>query len=328
VTAVPSSNLGYLSIWPTGEPIPLVSTLNSPDGRIKANAAIVPGGYQDAVSVYVTNTSQVIIDIDGYFAPVSGSTLAFYPLTPCRVADTRDTTKPPGLGPPFLSGKAQRDFPVLLSSCIPTGITPAAYSFNFTAVPYPQYGDPLGYLELWPKGQMPQNPVSTLNNTTGTIVANAAIVPAGTGGEITAYPSADTQLLIDINGYFAPAGAPGALSLYPAVPCRVIDTRKVGSGQPFTGTLAPPVDVVDSPCGPPPAAKAYVFNATVIPTGSLGYLTLWPDGTPQPIVSTLNAVDGALTNNMAIVPSSNGKVDAFANGLTQLILDMSSYFAP
>jgi len=327
VTAVPASTLGYLSIWPTGEPIPLVSTLNSPDGRIKANAAIVPGGYQDAVSVYVTNTSQVIIDIDGYFEPVSGSTLAFYPLTPCRVADTRDTTKPPGLGPPFLSGRAQRDFPVLLSPCIPAGVTPVAYSFNFTAVPYPAYGDPMGYLELWPKDQMPQNPVSTLNNTTGTIVANAAIAPAGTGGEITAFPSANTHLLIDIDGYFAPAGE-GGLSLYPAVPCRVIDTRKVGSGQPFTGTLAPPVNVVDSPCGPPAAAQAYVFNATVIPVSSLGYLTLWPDGENQPMVSTLNAVDGALTNNMAIVPSTNGKVDAFANGLTQLILDMSSYFAP
>jgi hypothetical protein len=33
-------------------------------------------------------------------------------------------------------------------------------------------------------------------------------------------------------------------------------------------------------------------------------------------------------NNMAIVPTNNGKVDAFANGITQLILDISSYFAP
>jgi hypothetical protein len=88
------------------------------------------------------------------------------------------------------------------------------------------------------------------------------------------------------------------------------------------------VDVVDSPCGPPPTAQAYVFNATVVPTGALGYLTLWPDGTGQPVVSTLNAFDGSLTNNMAIVPSTNGKVDAYANGLTQLILDISSYFAP
>jgi hypothetical protein len=34
-------------------------------------------------------------------------------------------------------------------------------------------------------------------------------------------------------------------------------------------------------------------------------------------------------NNMAIVPAGTaGKVDAYANGLTQLILDISSYFAP
>ena len=88
------------------------------------------------------------------------------------------------------------------------------------------------------------------------------------------------------------------------------------------------MDVVDSACQPPAAAQAYVFNATVVPTGALGYLTLWPDGTDQPVVSTLNAFDGSLTNNMAIVPSTNGKVDAYANGLTQLILDISSYFAP
>jgi hypothetical protein len=66
----------------------------------------------------------------------------------------------------------------------------------------------------------------------------------------------------------------------------------------------------------------------VVPTGELGYLTLWPDGATQPLVSTLNAQDGSITNNMAIVPSTNGKVDAFANGITQLILDISSYFAP
>jgi hypothetical protein len=28
------------------------------------------------------------------------------------------------------------------------------------------------------------------------------------------------------------------------------------------------------------------------------------------------------------VPSTNGKVDAYASGITQLVLDISSYFAP
>jgi hypothetical protein len=159
------------------------------------------------------------------------------------------------------------------------------------------------------------------------VVANAAIVPAGQpNGEVAVFPSNPTDLVIDVNGYFAPPGA-GGLSLYPVVPCRVLDTRN-GNGA-FSGTLNPPVDVVDSICAPPSTAQAYVFNATVVPSGPLGYLTLWPDdGSPPPAVATLNAVDGAVTSNMAIVPTNNGKINAFASNLTQLILDISSYFAP
>jgi YVTN family beta-propeller protein len=327
VSVVPSSPLAYITMWPAGEHRPYVSTLNSLDGRIKANAAIVQAGSQGAVSVYATQTTNIVVDIDGYFLAAGSSTLAFYPLPPCRVADTRQSNFPPFLGAPHLSAKTERDFPVLFSQCgIPD--TAQVYSLNFAAVPYPSLGHPLGYLEVWPTGQMPQNPVSTLNNLTGTIVANAALVPAGTGGEIAVYPSNDTDLVIDVNGYFAPPG-PGGLSLYPAVPCRVIDTRQVGTGQPFSGLLNPPVDVAGSVCAPPSTALAYVFNTTVVPYGGLGYLTLWQnDPFHQPVVSTLNALDGWITNNMAIVPTSDGKIDAYASGITQLILDISSYFAP
>ena len=69
---------------------------------MKANAAIVPAGVSGAVSVYVTNTTDVILDIDGYFAPPSQSTLTFYPLPPCRVADTRNTNG--DLGGPYFEG--------------------------------------------------------------------------------------------------------------------------------------------------------------------------------------------------------------------------------
>ncbi|HZL69854.1 MAG TPA: YncE family protein, partial [Candidatus Limnocylindrales bacterium] len=113
VTVVPQGYLSYLTVWPTGQPQPSVSTLNSLDGRIKANAAIVPAGASGDVSVYATDTTNVILDIDGYFAPVSGSTLAFYPLPPCRIADTRKDTFPPGLGSPYLTGRQERPFPIL-----------------------------------------------------------------------------------------------------------------------------------------------------------------------------------------------------------------------
>ena len=88
-TVVPHGPLGYLTIWPAGEAQPLVATLNSSDGRIKANAAIVAAGTNHSVSVYVTDTTDLVIDIDGYFTAPGSETLEFYPLTPCRVVDTR-----------------------------------------------------------------------------------------------------------------------------------------------------------------------------------------------------------------------------------------------
>jgi uncharacterized repeat protein (TIGR03803 family) len=319
VTVVTTTGrLGYLTVWPTGEGQPIVSTMNSPDGRTKANAAIITAGTPSgSVSVYVTDTTNVILDINGYFTTSGSATLEFYPLTPCRVVDTRG---PDGnLGGPSLQGHQERDFPVLEGDCqIPSSA--AAYSMNFTVLPK---GPRVGYLTVWPVGET-QPTVSTLNDPTGTNVANAALVPAGTNGAIATYVTDDTDLLIDVDGYFAPAGS-GGLSFYALTPCRVLDTRS-GGGQPFTGELT--VHVQTSPCGPPATAEGYVFNATAIPNGALNFLTLWPDGQPQPTVSTLNARDGAITSNMAIVPNTDGKTDAWAQGSTQLILDISGYFAP
>ena len=320
VTVVPRRRLNYLTVWPTGHQQPTISLLNSSDGRVKANAAVVQGGFDGSISVYATDTTDVIVDVSGYFilpgAPPQGpSKLAYYALPPCRVADTRNPNGP--LGGPVLAGGHERDFPVLQSTCgIPSSAQ--AYSLNVTAIPRRA----LQYLTVWPAGQS-QPAVSTLNAPTGTVVANGAIVPAGTGGGVAVYPTDDTDLVLDIDGYFAPAG-PNALSYYPAPPCRVLDTRNNGGA--FNGQRV--VNVAGSPCQPPDEAQGYVFNATVVPTGSLGYLTLWPDSQNQPQVSTLNAYDGFITSNMAIVPNVNGSIDAYAQGLTQLILDLTGYFAP
>lgn len=319
VTVVPNGPLGYLTIWPTGQDQPVVSTLNSPDGRFKADAAIVPAGASGAVSVYVTDTTNVILDINGYFAPVGSSTLAFYPMTPCRLVDTRHPNGP--FGGPFLQGGAKgRGFPLLSSSCnIPA--TAQAYSLNFTAVPHTH----LDFLTTWPAGQ-PQPNVSTLNAPTGVATANAAIVPGGSNGDIDVYVSQDSDVVIDIDGYFAPAKA-GGLSLYVAAPCRALDTR-LTLGYPFNGQMYPPANIVAAPCGVARAAQAFVLNATVVPSGYLGFLALWPDGQSQPQVSTLNAWDGAITSNMAIVPTINGSIDAYASNPTYLLLDSSAYFGP
>ena len=319
VAVVPHKTLGYITLWPTGQSQPEVATLNSLDGRIKSNAAIVPAGASGAVSVYATDTTDVILDINGYFvAKPNPSALAFYPVTPCRVVDTRN---PEGaLGGPSLGAHSTRAFAVLDSSCELPGDA-EAYSLNFAAIPK---GSTLGFLTAWPAGQ-PQPLVASLNDLTGTIAANAVVVPAGSGGAVSVFATDTTDLVIDTNGYFGPQSGAG-LALYTIAPCRVLDTRLPGGSAPFATTLN--VNVSASACNVPATARAFVFNATVIPPGPLGYITMWAEGQSQPVVATLNAVDGAITNNMAIVPTTSGSISVFPSAPTHLVLDLFGYFAP
>src|SRR4029079_11290752 len=133
VAVVPRGTLGFLTLWPSGQSQPLVATLNSIDGRTKCNAAIVPAGSNGAVSVFATDTTDVILDINGYFVMGSNpSALAFYPLTPCRIADTRNASG--ALGGPILAAQSTRSLPILASSCgLPANAQ--AYSLNFAAAP-------------------------------------------------------------------------------------------------------------------------------------------------------------------------------------------------
>ena len=328
VTVVPKGPLSYLSLWPTGQAKPLVSTLNSFGGIVVANAAIVPAGAGGAVSVFVTNPTDVILDIDGYFDAAEGpGAYSFYPATPCRVADTRRPAGP--FGGPSITARQSRDFDMPSGSCgLPA--TAKAYSLNVTVVPDPAVHY-LGYLTTWPAEQ-PQPVVSTLNSWTGKIVANAALVPAGSDGPISVFVTDPTDVILDTNGYFAAPGGAGALSFYPVRPCRVADTR--GGEDAFGGPkmeagTARSFPIPAGGCGIPATAAAYSVNVTVVPDAGLSYLTTWPTGAVQPLVSTLNSFDGTVVANAAIVPAgTGGAISVYVTNRTQVILDINGYFAP
>ncbi len=326
VTVVPEGPLPFLTLWPTGQPQAFVSTLNSFAGLVVANAAIVPAGTGGAVSVYVTNATDVILDINGYFdSPGSAATsYSFYPATPCRVADTRWTAGQFG-GPSFASGQT-RDFPIPVSPCaVPAAAK--AYSLNVTVVP----AGYLGYLTTWPTGEAQPN-VSTLNSWTGKVVANAALVPAGTNESISVFVQDPTDVILDINGYFGLPGSPGALFFYPVTPCRVADTRHpdgIFGGPKMAAETTRSFAIPAGGCGIPATAAAYSMNVTVVPDGMLSYLTAWPTGSAQPLVSTLNSFDGAVVANAAIVPAgTDGAINLYVTHPTQVILDINGYFAP
>ena len=324
-----------LTTWPTGlaTGMPNVSTLNYA-GRVVANAAIVPAGTNGSIDVFVNYPTEVLFDINGYFAAPGASGLDFYPLTPCRIADTRTAAGFTGqFGPPSLAGGTSRIFDLPSSPCgIPA--TATAYSFNLTVVP-PASGPPAN-LTTWPATQPAMPNVSTLNYS-GSVVANAAIVPAGTNHAINVFANYPTEMLFDTNGYFAPPVASG-LRFYPVTPCRIADTR-VAAG--FSGQFGPPsmaggstrtFAIPSSACGIPSTAVAYSLNFTVVPPagGASANLTTWPAGlaSGMPNVSTLNYA-GSVVANAAIVPAGvGGAINVFVNYPTEVLFDINGYFAP
>jgi hypothetical protein len=177
-------------VWAAGENQPAVSTLNNPTATVVANAAIVPAGAGGAIAVYPSQDTDLVADVNGYFAAPAKGGLSLYLSAPCRVLDTRSN------GGAF-HGQRNPRVNVAATACgIPSGA--GGYVFNATVAPV----GALAYLTLWPDGQS-QPQVSTLNAADGITASNMAVLPVQ-NGNIDAYASGTTQLILDIAAYFGP----------------------------------------------------------------------------------------------------------------------------
>jgi hypothetical protein len=74
VTAVPAGPSGFITAYPTGQPLPLAATLVWSGGALTSNAAVVPAGTNGSIDVYANVATDIVIDINGYYAPASFGT--------------------------------------------------------------------------------------------------------------------------------------------------------------------------------------------------------------------------------------------------------------
>lgn len=123
----------------------------------------------------------------------------YYPLTPCRVADTRAGSGfGSGYGPPSVGGGVSRSFTVAGQCGVPSGAT--AVVLNVAVWNTGTYGD----FKIYPQGGT-ASVVSTLNWGPGVLaLANAALVPLGATGGITVVNEGPgtVDLFFDVAGYF------------------------------------------------------------------------------------------------------------------------------
>ena len=73
ITVVPSTPFGFITAYPTGQPVPLAATLVWDHGALTSNAAVVTGGTSGSIDVFTNSATDIVIDINGYYAPQSGT---------------------------------------------------------------------------------------------------------------------------------------------------------------------------------------------------------------------------------------------------------------
>ena len=340
VTAVNGSAATYLTAFPTGQGVPLASSVNSPASRIIANLVTVPVGTSGQVSVYNSaGAIDVLLDVEGYYDTTAGGGGTFHPLTPLRVCDTRAAT---GTACSSASDNPLRPAQTRLVSVwghggIPGDGTAAAAVLNLTAVS----GTAPTYLSVYPPdasahtcGSPPDT--SNVNVPASTDEPNRVIVPIdATSGSICVFNSAGSiNAIVDVDGWYGTGGEStlGA-HFFAFAPTRICDTRGTQGTECAGQTLAPGATLTVQASGidgiPPGAVQAVAANATAVSGTAATFVTLFPDGVALPATSDLNAPAGMDIANMAIVGlSSGGRLDAFNDvGHVDLVLDVSGWFA-
>jgi len=246
--------------------------------------------------------------------------LQFYPLTPCRLVDTRNSA-------PISNG----------SSLIQTargfcGIPAEAQAVvgNLTSVS-PVAG---GWFTVYASDATLPLTASS-NYLANEVTNNVFTVGLGADGAFKVFSTATSHAVIDVTGYYAPPGAGGLYFHLLASPVRLLDTRPTypacsSPGAPLGANSVTSITATGA-CGGavvPAAAKAIVGNATTVNPAGSGWLTLFASGISTPFTSSGNYAVGETLNSQFFAGlSASGQVSVFTRQSTHLVVDVVGYFS-
>lgn len=148
-------------------------------------------------------------------------------------------------------------------------------------------------------------------------------------------------LLISAFSSFAQLGNSSSdLVFTPVTPCRIVDTRSAGGmisgntsrpfkswGASFTAQGGSATD-----CGIPQSTNvsAVALNLLVVSPNVAGWIAAWPYGLPQPLVSNLNYIAGAVVANSTLLKvdqtAVNGYWNLYTTSTTHFVADVTGYY--
>lgn len=316
VTATRPVGPTAIRVFPTGSARPVNGAVYVPTGITRPNMVVATIGAGGRITIEnYGSTSDVIVDVFGYFGP-NGDGLGT--VSPKRVLDTRNGTG--GFTTAFGPGMT-RDIDVVSTTSVPA--TASAVIVNLTA------DDPTGssYMTAFPTGS-PRPYVSNMNWRTGDTVPVQAIVPLGDSGQISLFNYKETvQVMVDVVGYF---DASSAVMYHPmqSVPAAM------SSANPFITPSAKLTSAgqmtisVGSNVGVPSDAVGFAGNLAGVKPSATTYLKLWPAGQTRPATSAANIVANDTHANAVISAiGSNDSVNLYnRTGTTGYFLDVTGWF--
>jgi hypothetical protein len=335
ITTVQSGG-GYLTLYPSDVVQPLVANSNYGPNEILNNVFTVGLGNADgSFKIFVTSNTHVVVDVTGYYAPPGVGGLYFHPLPkPIRLLETRAGFS--GAFTPGVPLQSNADTPQqarVTYDGVTIPATALAIVGNATTI-----NGGAGYMTLYPGG-VPRPLAASSNFSAGQVMNAPFTVGLSATGVFNIFTTTSTDAIVDVLGYYSAdandANGAGLLFNPLPAPVRLLETR---AG--FTGCYAPGTLLLTGStrqqqargaCGGQTIAAnalAIVGNATVI-NNQAGYLTFSPEGASQPLVASSNFSAGQILNrHFTVGLGATGMFNIFAAAQTDLIVDVSGFYAP
>jgi len=308
VTAVNPAATGYLTVYPSGTPLPATSSVNYVAGSTVANQVITAVGQDGRIRIRSSQAADVLVDVAGWY-PAFGHIVT---MPPRRVLDTRTGT---GAPQGAVTGGRSIDLGLAGQSGIPSSGV-AAVILNTTAA------NPAssGYATTWPAGTT-RPTTSTLNYQAPASAAALGVPKLGPSGAVSLFPSGTTDLVGDVTGWF-PSGA----DYTPIVPARLADTRYATPVTRPDGGSTVVVGAAGRGGVPATGATAVMLTVTVVNPTDAGYVSVYPDGMARPTVSAVNFAAGqTIANSILARVGPSGAVDVYTSAGADVIVDVQGW---
>lgn len=310
--------LPIFAMLPAAPPAGTSATLRTPSG------GVIPTGADLCVQTATTyNSSDPIYGSNGESILAGSRAVVVIPRH--RLANGRHTVTISRPGYPDLTwsfnvrvpGTAPAEPIVTVPTGAPAGASAVLANIAMVGAPSPGYttADRCDSLTNGPQSR------ASGNHDTSEAVANLAAVGVGSNGTFCIYRQVQTDLIVDIQGWFGPSSG---LRFTPTPPDRKLDTR--------AGQIPAAGSIVRVHTGAAAGTQAVLVNLVMADSPAPGYITAdrcsQLAAAPQQKASGNHGV-GLAVSNLAVVPvDADGSFCIYTQVPSHLVVDLQGAFAP